>query len=72
MRSATGGGSELLTNVSNTYSVTVEATDSNQEDGDRKLVTVTVTNEDEPDGTVKLTTLSADGWGPTDSQRYRS
>ena len=51
---ATGGGSEP-TNVSNTYSVTVEATDSTRKTA-MEDVTVTVTNVDEP-GTVKLTTL---------------
>ena len=51
---AAGGGQED-TNVSDTYLVTVEATDSTRKKG-MEDVTVTVTNVDEP-GTVKLTTL---------------
>ena len=51
---ATGGG-PADANVSNTYLVTVEATDSTRKKG-MEDVTVTVTNVDEP-GTVKLTTL---------------
>ena len=51
---ATGGGSEP-TDASNTYSVTVVATDATRRDS-MKEVTVNVTNEDEP-GTVKLTAL---------------
>ena len=50
---ATGGGSEPP--VSNTYSVTVVATDATRRVS-MKPITVNVTNEDEP-GTVKLTTL---------------
>ena len=52
---ATGGGSED-TGMSNTYSVTVVATDATRQVS-MKEVTVTVTNVDEP-GTVKLTTLA--------------
>ena len=51
---ATGGGSED-TDVSNTYSVMVVATDATRREGTEE-VTVNVTNVDEP-GTVKLTTL---------------
>ena len=51
---AKGGGSGDA-DVSNTYSVTVEATDSTRKTA-MKTVTVTVTNVDEA-GTVKLTTL---------------
>ena len=51
---ATGGGPEDA-DVSNTYSVTVAATDDTNKKA-MKEVTVTVTNVDEP-GTVKLTTL---------------
>ena len=51
---ATGGGS-ADNDVSNTYLVTVEATDSTRKKA-MEDVTVTVTNVDEP-GTVKLTTL---------------
>ena len=50
---AATGGSEPP--VSNTYSVTVVATDATRRFS-IKEVTVNVTNEDEP-GTVKLTTL---------------
>ena len=52
---ATGGGSED-NNRSNTYSVTVVATDATRRES-TKEVTVNVTNVDEP-GTVKLTTLA--------------
>ena len=52
---ATGGGSDAA-NMSNTYSVTVVATDATRK-ASMKPVTVTVTNVDEP-GTVKLTTLA--------------
>ena len=52
---ATGGGSED-NNRSNTYSVTVVATDATRRES-TKVVTVNVTNVDEP-GTVKLTTLA--------------
>ena len=51
---ATGGGSAIA-DTSNTYLVTVEATDSTRKTA-MKPVMVTVTNVDEP-GTVKLTTL---------------
>ena len=52
---ATGGG-PATENVSNTYSVTVVATDATRK-ASSKVVTVNVTNVDEP-GTVKLTTLA--------------
>ena len=51
----TGGGS-AATDASNTYSVTVVATDATRR-ASSKVVTVNVTNVDEP-GTVKLTTLA--------------
>ena len=66
---ATGGGSGT-TDIDNTYSVTVEATDSTRKTA-MEAENVTVTNVDEP-GTVKLTTLRPIGWGRTDRQRYRS
>ena len=52
---ATGGG-PATENMSNTYSVTVVATDATRR-ASSKVVTVNVTNVDEP-GTVKLTTLA--------------
>ena len=52
---AANGGGSVPTAVSNTYSVTVEATDSTRKKA-MKAVTVNVTNVDEP-GTVKLPTL---------------
>ena len=50
------GGGQGTTDVSNTYSVTVVATDATHRSS-MKEVTVNVTNVDEP-GTVKLTTLA--------------
>ena len=51
-----GGGPDAETDMSNTYSVTVVATDATRR-ASMKPVTVTVTNVNEP-GTVKLTTLA--------------
>ena len=56
--------------TSNTYSVTVVATDATRRES-TKPVTVSVTNVDEP-GTVKLTTLAADSWNRSDCFRFRS
>ena len=69
---ATGGGPADADppSTSNTYSVTVVATDATRK-ASTKEVTVTVTNVDEP-GTVKLTTLAPRAGIDLDCFRYRS